>query len=290
MTKNENYPHIEFRFIQTEAMKKMKNYGFDVTLKPLNLKFAEITSNLSLITVELSLPKLLVMWKYTRVGIFDLNLELYFEKWLSEKISVLKTGYFYSITSLTIGGEDVSIVLSTDYQLIFNRFNENTNNESIEFYFDFNLMTDRYTGNLSLSNFYEIPVLRLRLPKDIKLFTTNEFDEYVNYSYNAYIDNEENPKEVSIELRKTDSKDNNCVTNIHWNRNTKQTINSLSISNIYSTVKSFYNKSNETKELAKLVLNIVCPQRDCGSGHQNHVTISCCHNCYKKVNHSLIKY
>jgi hypothetical protein len=282
MTKNENYPHIEFRLIQTEAMKKMKNYGFDVTLKPLNLKFAEITSNLSLKTVELSLPKLLFMWKYTRVGIFDLNLGLTFKKWLSQKISILKTGYFYAITSLTIGGEDVSMVLSTDYQLILNRFNENTNNESIEFYFDSNLMT----ANLSLSNFYEIPVLRLRLPKDIKLFTTNEFDEYVNYSYNAYIDNEENPKEVSIELRKTDS-NNNCITKIDWNRNTNQTINSLSISN---TVKSLYNKSKQTEELAKLVLNIVCPQSDCGSGHQNHVPISCCHNCYKKANHSLIKY
>jgi hypothetical protein len=242
MTKNENYPHIEFRLIQNEAMKRMKNYGFDVTLKPLNLKFAEITSNLSIITVGLSLPKFLIMWEYTRVGIFDLNLELTFKKWLNEKISILKTGYFYAITSLTIGGEDVSMVLRTDYQLIFNRFNENTNNESIEFYFDSNLMIDRYTGNLSLSNFYEIPVLRLRLPKDIKLFTTNQFNEYVNYSYNAYIDNEENPKEVSIELRKADSKDNNCVTKIDWNRNTNQTINSLSISNTYSTVKSLNNK------------------------------------------------
>jgi hypothetical protein len=160
-------------------MEKAKNYGFKITLKPLNLKFAEITSNLSLITIDLTLPKFLVMWEYTRVGLFDLNFQLTFKKWLNEKIYFLKTGSFYTIVSLTIGNE-ISIVLSGDFQLIFNRTNENTKNHSFEVYFESNAMSDRFTGNLSVNNVYGIP-------KQIKVMTTKneeqnfEFSSYYNY-------------------------------------------------------------------------------------------------------------
>jgi hypothetical protein len=81
--------------------------------------------------------------------------------------------------SLTIGNE-VSIVLSGDFQLMFNRTNENTKNDSFEFYFESNAMSDRFTGNLSFNNVYGIP-------KQIKVMTTKneeqnfEFSSYCNY-------------------------------------------------------------------------------------------------------------